>query len=312
MFVAFYLWNQRYAASYLFISILPYAVIYMLVCLTSFYYFGLYDFQFSIKPFDCFFRVFLAIVAAAIFFSTFHYFFPYFLPTEPVKRQLMLFTSLMCIINGCVSRYLYFMFISSKTLDEKLLIVGGGEFAKQTAQLVLSRKDLKHKIIGFLDSNKSKIGLSLVNPTILGLYEDVYSIAKQHDVNRIIVALEDRRGNLPIDGLMHCKLNGVYVEDAVHFYERLSGKLFIENLTPSNLIFADGFCVSPTKLKIKRLCDIALSSLMLFVTSPILLLIAVLIKMESRGSCIFKQERVGENGNIFYIYKFRTMPTDAE
>jgi sugar transferase (PEP-CTERM system associated) len=224
----------------------------------------------------------------------------------------MLTVSAICIVNGCLIRYLYSIFISSKSLDERILILGGGEFAKQTAQLVLSRRDLKRKIIGFLDQNRSRIGMSLINPTILGLYEDVYPLSKKYDVDRIVVAIEDRRGNLPMNGLMECKLQGIHVEDAIHFYERLSGKLFVENLTPGNLIFSDGFCVTPAVIKIKRIVDTALSMIMLFITLPITLLIAFFIKLESRGPAIFKQERVGENGNIFQIYKFRTMNLNAE
>ena len=126
------------------------------------------------------------------------------------------------------------------------------------------------------------------------------------------MALSERRGTFPYKEILDCKLQGIRVEDWPTFYEKLTGKIIIQNLRPSWLIFADGFTRNNLTLVIKRITDVLLATVGLCVSLPLIVLITILTRLDSRGSLFFRQERVGENGKIFTLCKFRTMVQDAE
>ncbi len=148
--------------------------------------------------------------------------------------------------------------------------------------------------------------------TILGGYNQISSICQKMGVDRIVVALDERRGRLPIDQLLDCRLKGVRVEEWFTFTERLCGKFPVENLLPSFLIFSDGFRRSFIIKKVKRMMDVLLSILGLLLFFPFCLLICAAIKLESAGPIFYRQERVGEGGAVFRLLKFRSMRPDAE
>jgi len=131
-------------------------------------------------------------------------------------------------------------------------------------------------------------------------------------VDRIVVGLTDRRGQLPLGELLQAKLSGVYVEDATSMYERLTGKIQIDDLRPSWMIFSEGFVVSRWTRMVKRGVDVALSSIGLVLASPFMLLTAIAVALDSDGAVLYSQARVGEGGRPFTVYKFRSMRADAE
>jgi sugar transferase (PEP-CTERM system associated) len=131
-------------------------------------------------------------------------------------------------------------------------------------------------------------------------------------VDRIIVGLSDRRGRLPIEQLLRAKLSGVRVEDATTTYERLTGKILIDDLKPSWLIFSDGFRASRVTRFVKRMLDLSFSIILAIISAPFMALTALAIKLDSAGPFLYSQERLGENGRVFKIYKFRSMQTNAE
>jgi len=126
------------------------------------------------------------------------------------------------------------------------------------------------------------------------------------------VALDEKRGVMPYTELLNCKVRGISIIDGESFYERITGKLLVEKINPSWLIFSDGFVKTPVSKFIKRVVGFVLSALMFLCLSPLLILVSIVIRLDSRGPILFSQERVGENGEIFTIYKFRSMRTDAE
>jgi sugar transferase (PEP-CTERM system associated) len=287
---------------------MPYALIYAMLCKTSFYYTGLYEYKNEYKGIDTFIRLSIGVALTAILFSAFLYFFPH----EIVRRKLTVITSFFVFINGNYLRYIYFCFLESRKIQENILILGAGELAKETARLIIARKDFGFKVLGFLDENDARLGVSIVNPSIIGTYDEVHQKVMNLNVDRIVVAVKDKRGRLPMDDLVQCKTQGKKVEDAIHFYERLMGKLYIENLNPGEVVFSDGFQVSPIVKRLKRAMDIIGSVCMLFLYFPVIIFTSILIKLESHGPVIFSQERMGEDGKIFQVYKFRTMREDAE
>jgi len=152
----------------------------------------------------------------------------------------------------------------------------------------------------------------VANLSIIGNQSQILDIATKEKVDRIIVALEERRGKFPDVQLLECKMRGIAVEEGIHFYEHLTGRLEVESLHPSILIFSEGFKKSKLTMWTKRTTELALSLIGLSLLSPIVLVISVLIKIDSRGPVFYKQERVGEKGKIFKLLKFRSMVENAE
>ena len=138
----------------------------------------------------------------------------------------------------------------------------------------------------------------------------IWSLATAFE--RIVVAVSDRRGSLPIDELMHVKLSGVPVEEAATTYERLTCKLMLENIKPSSLIFSDGFRVSRWRRVLKRGTDVLFSSVGLVLSAIPMALTAAVVWLESGHPIIYRQERVGQHGRPFTLFKFRSMRVDAE
>lgn len=147
---------------------------------------------------------------------------------------------------------------------------------------------------------------------ILGEQDELREMVQKEGARKIVIALSERRGILPVRDLLWCKLNGVEVIDAQTFYERVTGRLKIEDINPSWFIFSDGFRVTHLMLLQKRILDIFFSLTGLLVVAPFLPLIALAIRLDSKGPVIFAQERVGMGGKVFRTYKFRSMTVDAE
>ena len=195
---------------------------------------------------------------------------------------------------------------------ERMLIMGTGPAGISLARDVLSRPELKLKIVGFLDERGANIGKSLVNPRIIGATADVESIVERERVNHVVLSLAERRGHTPVRQLLHLKFAGIKVEDAHSFCERMAGRIILEHLSPSWLILSDGFRKSILLTWAKRLIDVLVSLTAIALSLPLFLVVAAAIWLESGRPILFQQERTGLRGRPFQIVKFRSMRTDAE
>ncbi|MDH3972735.1 MAG: TIGR03013 family PEP-CTERM/XrtA system glycosyltransferase [Deltaproteobacteria bacterium] len=195
---------------------------------------------------------------------------------------------------------------------EKVLLIGTGDLAQKIGSKIYTEPHHGLHLAGFIDDNPHQADQGNVNPGIVGGYGDIARVVREKEVRRIIVALADRRAKLPMSALLDCKLKGVTIEEGETFNERLEGKVPLDQLKPSWMVFSDGFKSLRSRKILKRILDIFLSALLLIPAAPLLLITPLLIKLESKGPAIFKQKRVGENGREFDIYKFRSMRTDAE
>jgi sugar transferase (PEP-CTERM system associated) len=203
-------------------------------------------------------------------------------------------------------------YIGLRAPHTNLLVLGTGNLAREAVKEILAHPELGIKVVGFIGDNPKLVGVSIVNPKMIGVYEDLPALMQKHRIDRIVVGLQDRRGKLPIKELLDFKTRGVAIEDATTFYERVAGKIPIENLQPSWMVFNSGFSVTKHALMKKRMLSLLVSSVMLVLTAPILLLLAILIKLDSKGPAFYKQERVGQDGKTFTLIKFRSMYTNAE
>jgi sugar transferase (PEP-CTERM system associated) len=209
-------------------------------------------------------------------------------------------------------RMSYNYFLKTRQLDQKIMIIGSGLLAKNIAREILGKDDIGFKIIGFITNNPERIGEKLLNPSIVGDQSQIVDIATREKVARIIVALDERRGRFPEAELLECKMKGIAIEEGIEFYEHLTGKLQVESLRPSSLIFSDGFRKPKLTMWMKRFIGFNFSLIGLILLSPLILIISILIKIDSRGPVFYRQERAGERGKIFKLLKFRSMVENAE
>jgi sugar transferase (PEP-CTERM system associated) len=151
-----------------------------------------------------------------------------------------------------------------------------------------------------------------VNPGIIGSIDDIPSLVKTLAVDRVVVSLSDARGKLSMDKLLDMRMSGVSFAQLPSVYEEYTGKIAVDNLRPSWLIFSDGFAKVTAFGGPARIVDLVGSSLLLVLTLPVMALAALAIKLTSAGPVLYSQQRVGMNGRVFTIYKFRSMRVDAE
>lgn len=195
---------------------------------------------------------------------------------------------------------------------QKMLILGAGDLAKNIAVEVIGRHDSGFHVLGFLSEEPGRTGERLVNPCILGNYSNLAGIVEGMRIDRVVVAVEDGRGHLPTAPLLECKMKGIAVDDGFDFFERLTGKLSLESLRPSALIFAEGFRKPRWMEHARRGLSFVLAVIGLVFLLPFALLTALAVKLDSAGPVLYRQERVGEGGGRFTLLKFRSMRVDAE
>ncbi|MBS1817937.1 MAG: TIGR03013 family PEP-CTERM/XrtA system glycosyltransferase [Acidobacteria bacterium] len=193
-------------------------------------------------------------------------------------------------------------------MEERVLILGTGTAARQVASLIRAQHDFPYRVVGFVDEP----GTYDSDVSVVGSPSELADVLRTRRVDRVVVSLSDRRGRMPIRELLQAKMSGVRVEDAATMYERLTGKILIDEIKPSWLIFSDGFRASRVTRALKRVVDLLLSAIGVVLASPLMLLTALAVRLESPGPVLYRQERVGENGRVFTLFKFRSMRTDAE
>lgn len=278
------------------------------IYLLSFYYFDLFTPEMFQPSRHMFNKLVQAIIVALIVqFSIF-----YIIPSLKVWRGVLFVNILVLPPAIALFRFVLSKILSIKLPGKRVLILGTGELAKKIGQDIYGRPDQGLNLVGFIDDDPSKFGVSIVNPGVVGGYGDIMRVSKAENIDMIIVALPDRRSKLPISALLDCKLRGISVEEGETFKERLSGKIPLDHLKPSWMVFSDGFKSLRSRKLVKRVFDVTFASVLFVLSTPIMLLAALIIKLESKGPAIFKQVRVGENGKVFNIYKFRSMRQDAE
>ena len=225
----------------------------------------------------------------------------------------VIITSLCLFLVGVLSWRLLFNQVTGATaLEERVLIVGTGHAARTVARQIQAQHDFGYRVVGFVDDEPDIQAAGERRPWCLGGALDIPRLVDEYQVDRIVVGLGDRRGRLPVQELLHAKLSGVRVEDATATYERLTGKVLVDSLRPSWLIFSDGFRVSRWTRGVKRSFDFVMACVGLVLALPLMLVTALAVWLETGRPVLYRQERVGENGRPFTLLKFRSMRTDAE
>ncbi len=196
-------------------------------------------------------------------------------------------------------------------MELRVLVVGAGPVARSIAELVPT-SSRPFTIIGFLDDSL-EAGDSLPEGyELLAKTTDLTAIVEETHPDLVVVAQIERRGQFPAKALLDCRLQGIQVEDWPTFYEKATGKILVTSLRPSWLIFADGFVKTRRTEVVKRFLDMSLAFIGLVLALPVMAAVAIAIKLDSRGAVLFRQPRLGQNGSVFILNKFRSMRQDAE
>jgi len=278
-------------------------------CLTAFYLFDLYDFIVMHDRRELMLRLVQALGLAWIALALSFYAYPRLMLGRGVSL-IALPMALALMVGWRISIH---WFLGHPDFGERILIVGAGDLAVEVAREVLDRPDAGYRIVGFVGTDSEMLGKSLINPRVIGLTEDLDEIVKREGIDRIVVAMGERRGQLPTDKLLKLSLAGdVSIEEGATFYERVTGRVSLNMIRPSWLIFTgrgrQARLAAFTRSGVHRL--VAFAGAVLSV--PLVVLTAILIKIDSRGPVFYKQERVGKNGRPFVLTKFRSMELDAE
>ncbi len=219
---------------------------------------------------------------------------------------------LLAFVGIALGRIVFFRLVDQQALQRRVLVLGAGSRAAEVGKLLRANPNgHKFHLVGYLPMKEG--GHSVDTSEILSKNGPLLSIIHKYAVDEVVVGIRDRRnGGLCMSDLLECKLEGVIVTDLSTFFERETGHVQLDSLNPSWMVFSDGFQRGSYKIIVKRCFDLAVSLLLLLLTLPIMALTAVLIYLESGMPILYRQERVGECGQVFKILKFRSMRKDAE
>ncbi len=199
-----------------------------------------------------------------------------------------------------------FSFVSTWPLFmERVLVLGDGVLAQDLLKEIHDRRELGIQVVAHISEDQD--WSSWQRPGMPAFAAEIDRVTRVLRVRRIIVSMKERRGRLPVDSLLALKKRGVMIQDGSELYQIITGKISLDSLLPSMLVFSPGFQVSRLFLLYKRTFSLVFSTVALLLTLPLMLLLAVVIRFDSTGPVIFRQRRIGKDGKIFTLYKFRSM-----
>jgi len=240
----------------------------------------------------------------------------FFLPgLSDINRETWKLILLVGVGFGAVYlfRRAFHWFFYKWRFGERVAVVGSSAEAQQIARMVLDTPMSGFELFGIVEEpGQPPLPSGPGAPPVVGQLEQLRNLCRDEGISRVVVALRERRGKVPLDRLLDVRMDGVQVEEREAMYERLTGKLAVESMRPSYLIFGQGFAKDRMTMVSKRLLDVVAAVLGLLLSSPLALATALLIKLTSRGPVFFCQERTGQDGVPFKVIKFRTMRVDAE
>ena len=273
------------------------------------YYADLYNLRQVVDRRELFVRIVQALASASFLLAAVYYWFPGLV----IGRGVFMIAAGLVLVLVVGWRVVFEWVSRSMGPRERLLLVGTSSAAITLARELFERRhELGVDIVGFVDPDPARIGAPVINPGVVGVIEDIPAVVRDRGVHRVVVSLSDARGKLPMEKLLEMKLAGVAFDHLASVYEEYTGKIAIENLRPSWLIFSEGFRKSRMLAASKRLLDILMAAIGLVMAAPVMLLVAIAILVTSRGPALYHQRRVGLNGRIFTVHKFRSMRQDAE
>ncbi|MBZ5545619.1 MAG: TIGR03013 family PEP-CTERM/XrtA system glycosyltransferase [Acidobacteriia bacterium] len=272
------------------------------LALFLFYQADLYDPERLPSPGEVYSRLLVGLGVLSILLAALGYFFPSF----PLGGGVFLIGLSLLTLSLLVWRSAFSWLIRRPLLREKVYVIGPGNCAKRLVEALRTHPELGMDVLDGAGTEGDE------SPTREAVAASLAKMARERTVDRVIVGMRDRRGTMPVRELLDLRLSGIMIEDATALLEKISGRIEVEELYPSWLIFSEGFRLSPVPMAVRRLVSLLASLVCLLVLAPLFPLIALAIKLGSAGPVFYRQQRVGKNGIVFTCYKFRTMRSDAE
>ncbi|MBU4606075.1 MAG: TIGR03013 family PEP-CTERM/XrtA system glycosyltransferase, partial [Proteobacteria bacterium] len=291
----------------------------------TFYYSDLHNFRIS-RPFIWIVaRVTQAMAVGTLALAVVYYFLPRLLLGRGILFLSFIITTLLVLIW----RGLYRWALQQRFLAARLLILGSGSLADSIIEELISRSDNVYNVVGIMDLsadglarragdeptpevNLSEQWASLLKAELRHDPSELMGLVRYLEVNMVVAAMDEKRGRMPMQELLEVRMVGVPIITGEDFYEQIAGRILADRIRPGWLIFSPGFTTSRLRSLTKRAMDVAISLMGLLLSLPFTWLIALAIKLDSKGPLIYRQERTGQHGKIFQVLKFRSMVSDAE
>jgi len=232
------------------------------------------------------------------------------LPSDMFWRSTLLYTMGLAILVLIADRLLLNSFLGSSAFRRRVMVLGAGDRAQRLRELG-DKPETGFAIVAYIAMSDNNRVVEEAIPR--SAVHDLGRFVENLGVSEVVLALQERRNSLPLKDLLRIKTKGVHVNDFSSFIERETGRVDLDTINPSWLIFSDGFSSGRMfSSAVKRIFDITASVILLALTFPIIALFALLVKIDSKGPAFFRQQRVGLFGEPFTVIKLRSMRTDAE
>jgi sugar transferase (PEP-CTERM system associated) len=272
------------------------------VCMLCMHYYDLYDSMILHNPGQAAVRVVQVLGSSCVILACLSYLYP----LVQIDQNLLLIWVVLAGLSLIIWRRLFLALNRAPGHEQKTLLLGSGPLASQLASEIKSRPELGLSLQGYLDPDHAA-GSRLPQLAYLGGPAELQDLLERRQIQRIIVATENQGGRLLLEPLMAAKSRGVIVDDGPDFYEAVTARVDLNSLRVSMLLFYEGFRFRPLLRLYKRVASVLLSAAGLLLALPVMAAIALAIRLESSGPVIFRQRRVGKDGQPFTLYKFRSM-----
>ena len=288
------------------IYFIPEMILFTAVVMGAMFSLGLYNWQFSSKFSDIFTRLFVSFLISTLALAVIFY----TLPDLTIWRSALAIAMLIAFPALMILRLVFLQIVDNNELKHKIIIIGVGERAALLEDREHDGRSCRFVCAGFVQipGEQVKVTPERILPDDLQLAAYV----EENEIDEIVVAVQDRRGALPLPSLVDCRLNGTAITDYMSFRERESLCIDLNALNPSWFLFSEGFPGGRLQQAFKRCLDIVVSLALLIFLLPIIIATAIAVRLESPGPIFYRQERMGFRGKPFVLTKFRSMRVDAE
>jgi sugar transferase (PEP-CTERM system associated) len=289
-------------------NLVPTALVFSIFCVASNFAFGLYTTRQRAGTVGLMIRVAAgALNGAALSALVF-----YAVPSIAISREVLAVTAVAAALFSTGARALFDRIVDQDTFKSRVLVYGAGQRAASLLQLRRRTDQRGFKLVGFMATEGDKV--SVPEGKLVPRPDDLLHWAREHAVDEIVVSMDDRRRGFPVLELLDCRMAGIDILELPTFLERETGKVRLDVLNPSWIIFGEGFRNSMVQRGLERGLDVAASALLLILSAPLMLLAIIAIKIEDgwKAPVLYRQARVGRYNENFDIVKFRSMRQDAE
>lgn len=289
------------------VGIAPRALLVALCVTGAMFTFGLYQSYVRHRRIDLLLRIALSFVLGGVALLTIYY----LLPRTYIGRGVLAIALATGACAVMAIRWLVSRLSAAQLLKQRVLVYGAGNNANLINTRLRRKTDRQSfNVLGFVPAPNQPVH---VDPGhVIQADETLCTLAERLDVDEIVIAPDERRGGMPMEQMLKCVQQGVMITDLSTFFEREAGMVQLNVVDPSWLVFSGGFDYSTPRRLTKRFFDLLAAGALLALAWPAMLLVAIAVKLESKGPAIYRQVRVGEHGRHFEIVKFRSMRVDAE